>query len=58
MFTVNNKDTRHPSGVFIVNFEHASYLVLGFLLLILNMLLPDGITLFRCTVMKEHKKFF
>ena len=57
MFKVNNKDTRHPSGVFI-NFEHASYLVLGFLLLILNMLLPDGITLFRCTVMKKHKEFF
>ena len=36
MFEANNKDTRmtpwHRSGVFIVNFEHISYLVLVFLL--------------------------
>ena len=41
MFEVNNKDTeRHHwggSGVFIVNFEHISYLVLLFLLLTLDM---------------------
>ena len=30
------------SGIFIVNFEHISHLVLGFLLLTLNMLLPAG----------------
>ena len=43
MFTVNNKDTRttpmRRSGVFIVNFEHVSPLVL-FLLLTLNKLMP------------------
>ena len=36
-----NKDTsrRHwrRSGIFIVNFEHISHLILGFLLLTLNM---------------------
>ena len=42
MFNVNNKDTRATpfwcrSGVFIVNFEHISPLVLVFLLLALNM---------------------
>ena len=31
------------SGVFIVNFEHISHLVLRFLLLTLNMSLPAGI---------------
>ena len=36
MFQVNNKDTRR-SGVFIVNFERISHLVLLFLLLTLNM---------------------
>ena len=35
MFKVNNKDTR--TGVFIVNFEHISHLILVFLLLTLNM---------------------
>ena len=43
MFRVNNKDTRttpmRRSGVFIVNFEHVSPLVL-FLLLTLNKLMP------------------
>ena len=44
MFKVINKDTRTTSltplarsGVFIVNFEHISHLVLVFLLLTLNM---------------------
>ena len=39
MFKVNNKDTDVfiGSGVFIVNFEHISNLVLMFLLLVLNM---------------------
>ena len=42
MFKVNNEDTRakrqwRRSGVFIVNFEHISHLVLVFLLLTLNM---------------------
>ena len=44
MFTVNNKDTRtttmRRSGVFIVNFEHVSPLVLMFLLLTLSKLMP------------------
>ena len=34
MFKVNNKDARRRSGVFIVNFEYISHLVLVFLLLI------------------------
>ena len=33
-----------PSDVFIANFEHISYLVLVFLLLTSNMLLPAGNT--------------
>ena len=39
MFKVNNKHWRYwrRSGVFIVNFEHISHLVLVFLLLIFNM---------------------
>ena len=36
MFKINNKDRRR-SGVFIVNFEHISHLILVFLLLTLNM---------------------
>ena len=36
MFRDSNKDTRRRSGVFIVNFEHISDLVLVFLLLTLN----------------------
>ena len=40
MFKVNNKDT--SSGVFFVNFEHISHLVLVFLLLTLNMQMPTG----------------
>ena len=47
MFNVNNKDSRKKrhwcrSGIF-VNFEHVSHLVLAFLLLNLNMLLPAGL---------------
>ena len=34
MFKVNNKDNR--TGIFIVNFEHISHLVLVFLLLTLR----------------------
>ena len=36
--TINTPERRHwrPSGVFIVNFEHISHLVLVFLLLTLN----------------------
>ena len=40
MFKANNKDPerrRRRSGVFIVNFEYISHLVLVFLLLTLNM---------------------
>ena len=39
MFKVNNKDTRTTvsSGIFVVNFEHISHVVLLFLLLTLNM---------------------
>ena len=36
------------SGVFIVNFEHISHLVLVFLLLILNMLFPAGKVGYNC----------
>ena len=47
MLKVNDKGTRttpwRRSGVFIVNFEHFSHLVLVFPLLTLNMKLPDGI---------------
>ena len=54
LLKVNNEDTRKRyeicsklineicSGVFIINFEHISYLVLVLLLLTLNMLLPSG----------------
>ena len=38
---VNNKDTRKTSGVFIVNFEHISH-VLVFILLILSKRMPAG----------------
>ena len=52
MFQVNNKvpEQRHwrRSGVFTVNFEHISHLVLVFLLLTLNMHLPTGIFLQKC----------
>ena len=38
MFKVNNKERQwRRSGIFIVNFEHISHLVLMFLLLTLNM---------------------
>ena len=39
MFKVNNKEQRHwrRSGIFIVNFEHISQLVLVFLLLTLTL---------------------
>ena len=41
LFKVNDKNTRttpwRRSGIFIVNFEHISHLVLVFLLLTLNM---------------------
>ena len=42
MLKVNNEDT----GVFLVNFEHISHLVLVFLLLTLHMQLPAGINTF------------
>ena len=49
MFKVNNKDTKRRqwrrSGVFIVNVEHISYLVLVFLLLTLNMQLPARVVI-------------
>ena len=42
--TIKTPERRHKrrSGVFIVNFEHISHLVLVFLLLTLNMQLPAG----------------
>ena len=40
LFKVNNRNTR--SGVFIVNFEHISNLILVFLLLILSRYMPAG----------------
>ena len=45
MFKVNNKDARTTpcrSGAFIVNFEHISRIVLGFLLLTLKRQMPAG----------------
>ena len=46
MFKVNNKDTRtmswRRSGVFIVNFEHISYLFQLLLLLTLNKYMLEG----------------
>ena len=49
MLKVNNKDTerRHlrRTGVFIVNFEHISQLLLVFSLLTLYMELPAGLVL-------------
>ena len=44
MYKANSKDWRR-SGVFIVNFEHISRLVLMLLLLTLNMLMPAGLKL-------------
>ena len=42
--TIKTPERRHwhHSGVFIVNFEHISHLVLVFLLLTFNMKLPAG----------------
>ena len=37
------------SGIFVVNFEHISHLVLVFLLLTLNMRLPPGLNTPRFT---------
>ena len=47
MFKVNNKDIRATfltwlSGVFIVNFEYISYIVLVFPLLAFNNYMPAG----------------
>ena len=43
MFKVNNKDIYwRRSGVFIVNFEHISHLVLVFLLSTLSRQIPAG----------------
>ena len=52
MLKVNNRNTRtrcetcsklNNKGIFIVNFEHISHLVLVFLLLTLSRLMPAGI---------------
>ena len=43
MFKVNNRSTKHCSGVVIVNFEYIWHVVLVFFLLTLNMQMPDGI---------------
>ena len=45
IFKVNNRTSESRPGVFIVNFEHISHLVLVFLLLTLNMQLPAGTSL-------------
>ena len=62
LFEVNNKDTRttHFHGkffFFIVNFKHISHLVLVFLVLTLNMLLPARLdsTRFHQPVIPEKK---
>ena len=43
--TIKNPEQRHwrRSGVFILNFEYISHLVLLFLLITLNMYLPVGL---------------
>ena len=41
-FMFHVKQFKKVSGVFIVNFEHISHLVLVFLLLTLNMQMPAG----------------
>ena len=47
---------RRPPGVFIVNFEHISYLVLLFLLLTLNLQLPAGRNwIFTKTFTDKHR---
>ena len=48
------KRHRRPSGVFHVNFEHISHLVLVFLLLTLNMQLPAGKQLFTVRIAKSQ----
>ena len=48
----------HRSGVFIVNFEHISYLVLVFLLLTLNMQLPTGIDDLNKEISDSHMGSF
>ena len=47
--TVKIPERRHwpRSGIFIVNFEHISHLVLVFLLLTLNMQLPAVLWIFN-----------
>ena len=52
MFNVSNKDTRMVSGIFIVDFEHISHLVLVFPLLTLNMQLSAGLTVSDCHILK------
>ena len=44
------------SGVFIVNFEHISYLALVFLLLTLNRLMPAGVALVKSCKNKNNKQ--
>ena len=43
------------SGIFIVNFEHISHLILMFLLLTLNMELPAGKDLFSLDFLSTNK---
>ena len=45
------------SGVFIVNFENISHIVLVFLLLTLNMQLPAGLVLIFFTSEKVKQSF-
>ena len=42
LLKVNNRNTWRRSGVFIVNFEHISHLVLVFIVLTLSRLMPTG----------------
>ena len=53
--TIERRQWRR-SGVFIVNFEHISHLVLVFLLFTLNKYLPAGIWLFwkKCYIEKRY----
>ena len=46
MFKVNNKDIRKTPGIFVVNFEHISYIVLVFLLITLSRQMPAGTSVY------------
>ena len=56
--TINTSERRHwrRSGVFIVNFEYISHLVLVFLLLTLNRQMPTGVVVLKKVFLAEYFK--